>query len=405
MKILSFGHIPSWAGGHQESGLANVIYQLAKHESEIEGNEVLLAATDCFVEQRMDGRLKVLGWTKKTLISFILTHPVLSLSSLRQLRQMKKRYPMKERTVGLFFKQIFLQQVLRDFMPNVIHLHGIAAAWYLHLIPKQTKVAVTFHGMCGLDKNLDQYEVMSTMERDIFLSPRVNEIFFICTQLVDQFKDAYGENGKRNPVIFNSYDNSQFFYSKDEAVHIRSCMEAEGKSEKISLYTVASLSDRKGQRRVLSGLTLLPVRNQFKYVCIGAGTEDYFRELNNYAKENQIDFEYLGKMSPQEIRKQLYKADYMIMPSSSEGFGLTYLEAIACGVPIILPKNIPIAAEKQLINEKNSVMLEDCSSESIALILSHIADYHFEPQEVANSIAKFSWDDISKQYVEAFKGL
>lgn len=31
MKVLSFGHIPAWAGGRQSSGLANVIYQLAKN--------------------------------------------------------------------------------------------------------------------------------------------------------------------------------------------------------------------------------------------------------------------------------------------------------------------------------------------------------------------------------------
>ena len=49
MRIMSFGHIPSWAGGKQESGLANVIYQLAKHGSEIPEAEVTLAATDCFV--------------------------------------------------------------------------------------------------------------------------------------------------------------------------------------------------------------------------------------------------------------------------------------------------------------------------------------------------------------------
>lgn len=405
MQILVFGHIPSWAGGRQESGLANVIYQLAKHESEIGGNEVIMAATDCFVEKRMDGNLEVLGWTKKKLIKFILTNPISSVSSLHQMLRLKKRYPMKERTIGLYFKRLFLQRVLQDYVPDVVHLHGIASVWYLDLIPKQTKIAVTFHGMCGMDKNLDQYEVMFKMERDVFQSSRVNEFFFICTQLVGQFKDSYGENGKRNPVIFNSYDNRQFYYHKGEADHVRSGRGTAVQNKEILLCTVASLSDRKGQLRVLSGLTLLPDRKEFKYVCIGAGTEDYIRQLNEYAKENQIDFEYLGKMPPQEIRKHLYEADYMIMPSSSEGFGLTYLEAIACGVPVILPKDIPIAAESKLINVKNSIMLDDCSSKSIASVLSHIEDYHFDSQEVADTISQLTWDDVAREYINCFENL
>ena len=75
MRILSFGHLPTWAGGRQESGLANVIYQLAKHGSEIPDNEVFLAATDYYKSIRKDGRLTILGWTKIMLMVYILTRP------------------------------------------------------------------------------------------------------------------------------------------------------------------------------------------------------------------------------------------------------------------------------------------------------------------------------------------
>ncbi len=127
--------------------------------------------------------------------------------------------------------------------------------------------------------------------------------------------------------------------------------------------------------------------------------------VNALARDSEIDFDYLGKMRPDEIRRHLMFADYMIMPSSSEGFGLTFLESIACGVPVILPRDIPIAQERELINEKNSIMLDDCSSESIAKVLMKIEDYHFDKTEVANTISGFSWDDIAKQYMEAFESL
>lgn len=403
MKILSFGHIPSWVGGKQESGLANVIYQLAKHGSDVSNTQVVLAATDCFVKQRQIEKLTIVGWTKCILVKYILAHPFKAMRNYARLKKLVNKYPYNERFGGLYFKRVFLMKTISEVNPDVVHLHGPMAVFYLDLIPSITKVAVTFHGMTGIDKNIPQYGVLYNMEKDVFHSKKVDECFFICTQLVDSFKKTYGDNLKRNIVIFNSYDNTQFYLEKAKQNPFWSNGETAGRCGVTTLCTVASLSDLKGQLRVLSGLTMLPNRNNFKYFCIGGGSVAYADELKKFAADNEIDFEYLGKMKPDGIREQLQHADYMIMPSSSEGFGLTYLEAIACGVPVILPKDIPIAYEHELINEKNSILLEDCSPESIAKILKDIDSYHFNHKDVALTIAGFSWDEIAKQYVNEFK--
>ena len=399
MKILSFGHIPTWAGGKQESGLANVIYQLAKHGSEVEDVDYVLAATDCFVPERTDGRLTILGWTKPSLINYVISHPLGSFRNLMALQKLKKAYPIKERFWGLYLKRIFFEKSVKRIKPQIVHLHGTHAMWYVDMVPNQAQIAITFHGINGLDKNVSQHEVLFAMERDLFRSERVSGMFFICTKLVDDFKTAYGENCKKNSVIFNSYDSSKFFLDK------RCCEDIRNEQKLTTLCTIASLSELKGQSRVLIGLNMLSEKKRFRYFCIGGDSLGIAKSLEAYAKEHSIDFDYLGKMKPEEIRHQLQSADYMIMPSSSEGFGLTYLEAIACGVPVILPRDIPIALEKELINKHNSILLDDCSAESITKVLQEINNYHFQKDEVAASIAGVSWDEVARQYVEAFKEL
>lgn len=405
MRILSFGHIPAWAGGRQESGLANVIYQLAKHGSEVDGTEVMLAATDCYVPERKDGRLTILGWTKAGIVRYMLMHPIRTIHSFMRLLALKIKYPVKERFTGLYLKRIFFEKSIRKLQPQVVHLHGMQTLWFMDLVPDKTKIVVTFHGMTGLDEHLPQHEVFYKMESDLFHCVRVNEFFFICTKLVGDFKATYGENKKRNIVIFNSYDKSKFYLEKVTS----SPLQHEGKSGRQSnittLCTVASLSDLKGQLRVLSALEMLPNRRKFRYFCIGGGDEAYAQRLKSYAQEHDIDFEYIGKMKPDEIRHRLQEADYMIMPSSSEGFGLTYLEAIACGVPVILPKNLPIAQEKKLINECNSILLEDCSEESIAKVLNIIESFNFCRECVAATIKGYTWDEIVRQYINTYKKL
>ena len=396
MKILTFGHIPTWAGGRQESGLANVIYQLAKHGSEIDGVDVVLAATDCYVPHRMDGKLPILGWTKASLVCYMMLHPFDSVKGFIELMELKKKYPTTESFLGIYLKRLFLKKSLGNIKPDVIHLHGAQTVWYQSLIPSNSKLVVTFHGMIGLDDNLPEKDVYYKMERDSFLSPRVNEFFFICTQLVNSFVKEYGTNGKRNLVIFNSYDNSRFYLEKKtERKPVSDGL--------VKLYTVASLSDLKGQMRVLEALASLPDCSGFQYRSIGGDSNGLANVLESYAREHRIDFAYLGKMHPDDIRKNLSDADYMIMPSSSEGFGLTYLESIACGVPVILPKNLPIAQEKELINEKNSIMLDDCAVNSIARKLALIGNYHFDRKKVAETVVGYSWDDIAKRYVMEFK--
>lgn len=404
MKILSFGHIPTWAGGRQESGLANVIYQLAKYGSEIEGAEVVLAATDCFVPERLDGKLMILGWTKGGLVKYIKSHPFGMMKSFFRLKELKMKYPISESFIGLLFKRLFFEQSVKRVAPQIVHLHGIQSVWYMDLVPPNAKVVVTFHGITGLDGNLPQHDICFLMERDVFMSKKVDGYFFICTKLVQDFEKAYGNNGRFNRVIFNSYDKTKFYYNYEKTRSVPIDRDSNTRNI-ITLYTVASLSDLKGQMRVLKGLSLLSDYQRFRYYCIGGDNSGYSRRLEEFAEKHDISFKYLGKMTPDEIRSHLYEADYMIMPSSSEGFGLTYLESIACGVPVLLPKDIPIAMEKELINENNSILIDDCSAESIARLLSSIDDYHFNHEEVANTIAGFSWDKIAKQYYSAFSEL
>ena len=222
MKILSIGHIPTWAGGLQESGLANVIYQLAKHESEIQDVEITLAATDVSVPQINDGRLKILGWTNAILLSYCVMHPIRTLKNLLQLRKLKHRYPICESNARLFLKRVFFERSINLVRPKIVHLHGPNAVWYLPIVPVECKIALTFHGMAGVDTNIQQHELLWKMEHDLFHSPKVDQVFFICTQLVEQFIEAYGDNRKQNKVIFNSYDKTHFFCESDNNTELRS---------------------------------------------------------------------------------------------------------------------------------------------------------------------------------------
>lgn len=402
IKALSFGFMPPWAGGKVETGLANVMFQLSYHIAKIDELSMTMAALDYDGIEGSKEELHLLGWSKKLLILFMLAHPIFSVRSLIKVMGYKIKYGAVISVPKHFFKMLFLKYAIVKVKPGVVHLHGASACIYEWLVPQSVAIVVTIHGNVGDDPNIKLHEQLAKMEKDTFHSKRIHTICFIASYLIDIFKKNYGCITPQTRVILNAYDRSQFYYQKDEIPLSQSDREGAGQSGGTTLCTVASLSDRKGQLRVLSGLTSLPDRKFFKYFCIGADPHNLADSIRKFAKENNIEFQYIGAMAPDEIRKNLYKADFMIMPSSSEGFGLTYLESIACGVPVVVPKHLPIAKESGLLTDANAVFIDDSSVESIASILPKLPHLRFDREKVSETVKDVSWDSIASQYAQLY---
>ncbi len=115
-------------------------------------------------------------------------------------------------------------------------------------------------------------------------------------------------------------------------------------SNKIILLTIARLVPRKGVDKVLLALNRkqgngeLP--NNWKYVIGGKGEEK--KKLQALCKqlnlENHVDF--IGFVEDDKIRELYGAADVFVMTNreingDTEGFGIVFLEANACGTPVI----------------------------------------------------------------------
>ncbi len=389
MKILSFGHIPSSVGGRQSSGLANVIYQLAYHVAKQDGVEMTIAATDVFVPELHKGALTILGWTKGMLMKHALKHPCTAAKILVNTLSCKVQYSLLVSVPGLFFKSLLLDYAIRKVHPKIVHLHGVVAMYYLPIVPSNVKVVVTLHGNVGADNNLPNREVYAKLENALCLSSGIDSLCTISTTIPKILKEAYGTIVPPVNVILNAYDNSVFGYVEPK------------EHKKTTLCTIASFSKLKGQERVIEAL-----RNSncdYRYLCIGHISEENKAIIEEKAKG--LDFEWLGVKKPTEIRKILAECDYMILPSSSEGFGLVYLEAIACGVPVIIPQHLPLAQEGYILNESNSIRIADSSSKAIEAVLPSLQESKWDRKTVSESIISYTWDNIAKEYEAQFASL
>lgn len=389
--ILTFGHLPSYIGGKQSSGLSNVIWSLANNINKLSSInfKVIIAATDINKSYTEIDKTIIIGWTKFSLLKYALQKPWLLLFYL--IKSVKLFFKYKISFFNIFAKLIFYHKTIYEIKPDLIHLHGCSSVIFFEIYKFQKfKKIITLHGISGQDILISKFHNYKKMEQALCCLP-ISIVFFISSKLMSDWVKYYGIPSWEMKVITNAYNQDFFYYSQandNERTNIT------------TIATVASISELKGQKRVMKALAEVANQN-IHYICIGTGTKNDINSLNSYSKKNNISFEFTGYLPPSEIRHRLSNVDFMILPSSSEGFGLVFLESLACGVPVILPKSLPIVNENDIINTSNSILLDNENTSSITKVLKDIdkLKFKFNKYEISRSVMNYNWESIAKQYV------
>lgn len=112
-----------------------------------------------------------------------------------------------------------------------------------------------------------------------------------------------------------------------------------GISNELVILTVARLASRegyKGHDRIIP--LLLQAQTQSRPILyLVAGVGDDLPRLQSLAKKHGVTshVRFLGKIPGRDLPDLYRAADLFALPSTGEGFGIAYLEAMACGTPAI----------------------------------------------------------------------
>jgi len=107
------------------------------------------------------------------------------------------------------------------------------------------------------------------------------------------------------------------------------------------LLSVGRLSRRKGFDQVIRCMQgLLPEHPQLHYAIIGIGEDQEY--LENLARECNVEsrVHLLGSVTPDDLPRWYNAANLFVMPNreidgDTEGFGMVFIEASACGTPVL----------------------------------------------------------------------
>lgn len=137
---------------------------------------------------------------------------------------------------------------------------------------------------------------------------------------------ALGMDGQRIDVHYTGVDLERFAIADRAAA--RAALGVDGPV----VAAIGNLIGLKGHRLLLDALPLLPGAN---LVIAGDGPERMALEIR--ARELGIDkwVRLLGRLPPERIATLLNAADVLAHPSLREGLANSWVEALACGTPVV----------------------------------------------------------------------
>ncbi|MCJ7790064.1 MAG: glycosyltransferase family 4 protein [Candidatus Atribacteria bacterium] len=180
------------------------------------------------------------------------------------------------------------------------------------------------------------------------------------------------------------------------------------KKDKLNLLFVGRLEERKGLLFLINSLAIYKkiFKEEFILNIVGKGDnrkyKDVVKKLN---LEEEITFQ--GYLSDEELNNYFRNSDIFIIPSQMEGFGLTILEAIQFGIPIIGTNRGAIPEILKDYNRGFLVNYGDCASlaDTINSVYVERKNNTLENPNIEYFRGKYNWHETAAKMSQTLKNL
>ncbi len=395
-KLLILGQIPKEYGGSYTTGVANVVLEIASILKESYATHIYATNLNSSKPKKHNG-ITFLGYSKKLLLKLLFVEVIKRpIGIVKELRNYKNEFGVPQYKFLLY--RILIKNYIQELKPDIINAHGMIFSPIMKHLKLSEKTFFSFHGFMHNDPN----SIVANQERGISMQKLYNngaKYVFNPTYLNPEMKDigeAQLKINSRNPsIISNGVNVSTFRYSEVDRKEIRQELQVPDSEE--VFISVGALTNRKNHLGFIDFLT----RNQFKgsYWIIGkVESEETQEKILSLSKNKDLPFtiKLFSYIPNSELYRYYSGADVYAHPSTSEGQALVVFEAMCCGTPVVVNKEI-----KGTLGLDNSydpyVQFVDLNKDTIPSFLVNREQLSEKCKE------ELSWEVTAKKYVQFFE--
>jgi len=178
---------------------------------------------------------------------------------------------------------------------------------------------------------------------------------------------------------------------------------------KTILLFLSRIDAKKGIDLLLPAFAQLRLNHpEAALVIAGDGDRTLLEQLKNQAAQLGLgeDVLWVGFVQGQKKQDALTDADIFVLPSYSENFGVAVVEAMACGIPVIVSDQVGIHPE---IAESGAGLVVKCSVPQLVEALNRaVSDPIWRREASANArrlAATFAPEMIAKRLVKIYESI
>lgn len=245
-----------------------------------------------------------------------------------------------------------------------------------------------------------------------------SEIYAACDTLVattpmqiDYFLKDYGSDREKIHMIPPGYDDSRFYpVSAASRTMLRDQL---GFTDKKVITSIGRLSRNKGFDLLVDAFSVVAQRMPNAYLSMALGTESddpkddrmlqaIVQKVKDLGLQQRVN---ISPSLPEEAMPDFYRAgDVFCLPSRYEPFGMTAIEAMACGTPTVVTTNGGLY--RALEFGKDALFADSFDKEdygiTIMKALKHRALWRkLSDQGALKTRSLFTWTGIAQQLINA----
>lgn len=225
-----------------------------------------------------------------------------------------------------YWKQ--LNSLLKKNDYDVVHVHGNSSTMIIELLAsKKNKIPKRF---AHVHAKYTKYPYLNMILHPLFKGMYTKAL----APSQEAGKYLFGEDGFY--IIKNGIPIENYIFTFEKRNRIRA--EFEFGDEDIVIGNIGRLAVEKNQKYLLKLLKKLDNR-KYKLLLIGEGPLE--RDLKELAKKYNLEKQVFFTGVRNDVPSLLSGMDFLVIPSLSEGLGITAIEAQAAELPVYISENIP----------------------------------------------------------------
>lgn len=298
-------------------------------------------------------------------------------------------------------KKLYKIAIQRHGVPDVIHCHFMTQAEITISLKQKTSKPVfvtTQHEDYLLRQTLEMPNWVQCHAKEILA--QYHAVIAVSPGLASHIKQCFGINAIYAPnVVDTSIFGYQYRYIMNDKFFdfvFVGTLEA----RKCPVCTIRAFHEA-----FISSGFMTKDGQKIRLIVVGNGPEYYDckNTIDQLALNDYVIMQ--GQLQREEIAKIFYTSSIFILPSRRETFGVVYIEAMACGLPVIATK---CGGPELFVNETNGVLIpvddQDALANSFRFMLNNAGKY--DRENIANETKnKFSPDAVAEQIIAIYRGL